>query len=262
MFKPELKGFEQEPSAEKLKNFLERAAGELRQDGVPADTDMRINADAFAGVYPPAVLESDKKLVQEYQKIFGEKGEKKSTQETFGEQLEMLKTAVFYKNLKNDFIVIRSSFYDDIKNKIDNVLLDRRTGNLVCAFDEVCDTTGDIYEGKKEKVLMKNTSEHGVKLKYGLGIERESGAFKVIKQSAEHIPIFYLALPKKHLRTALEQFNPSASVQSPFESKLFYYFIAALDLQMKDLELRVERLHPELKRRLLNFGKVLKERRG
>jgi hypothetical protein len=50
---------------------------------------------------------------------------------------------------------------------------------------------------------------------------------------------------------------PSASEQSDFEKRLFQYFIASIDAQIKGLELFSGRLEDELKDRLKAFGKMV-----
>lgn len=113
---------------------------------------------------------------------------------------------------------------------------------------------------KRQRFLERNTREQGVRLKYALGIERQSGKVFALN-GAENIPVFYLALPEEHLKTAEAQFSSSME-QSSFERKLFSYFVAALDLQVRDLELKSGRLAPALKNRLENFRDCLKSRFG
>jgi len=67
-------------------------------------------------------------------------------------QLEKAITAIFYKIIGSKFLVMRASTYDDYANRVDNVIVDRATGDVVCTFDEVHDAgKGDRRAEKEEK---------------------------------------------------------------------------------------------------------------
>ena len=160
--------------------------------------------------------------------------------------------------MKKDFVVLRSSAYDDIKNGVDNIIIERSTGNLVCALDEVEDTSGKIYEKKKEAVLNRNIERNGVNLKYGLTFEKEGDKMKLKLGEMKGLPIFYLALPKDHVEKGIKSFIPSEGQSSDYEKKLFSYFIASLNSQIKALELNPRHLDSKLKERLDAFERCLK----
>ena len=235
---------------EKLEVFLREASSELKENGFPVEEDCRINMDAFETKYSPETIENDKeriKLKEESWLTGKEKAERS------GEKLEMLKTATFHKFLKKDFFVLRSSIYDDVRNKIDNVIVEKDTGNLVCAFDEVADTTGPRFEEKKEKVLERNSKGGGF-LKYGLKIEEG----KVVLSSEKNIPIFYLPLSDNDVREGIEKFTPS-SEKSEYEKKIIGHFLSLIDSQIFTLRQKVFPLNHNLRRRLDHFEKKLKE---
>lgn len=54
---------------------------------------------------------------------------------------KILKTSIMHKMAGERFIVVRSSHFDDITNKVDNVIVDRDTGHTICALDEVSPKT-------------------------------------------------------------------------------------------------------------------------
>ena len=56
---------------------------------------------------------------------------------------EMSLTLLLNKFLKKDFIVARASSYDDYNNGIDNVLIDKTSGEVLCGFDEVMVKKGE-----------------------------------------------------------------------------------------------------------------------
>jgi len=148
---------EEEENREKLENFIKRTAENLQREGVPVTEDCRIDISAFSKVYSENVIERDKKLIKEYESQWypglSEEEIKKERLKIDGEKLERSKNVIFAKNLGKDFIVVRTSLYDDIKNKVDNLILEKETGNLVCALDEVADISEQRLEEKKNKVF-------------------------------------------------------------------------------------------------------------
>lgn len=242
-----------------IKAFLESTAGELREnEGVPVDALGRIDMEAFQNIYPD--LRKDKELVEMWEEEWypglTHEAREEERMRSDGEKLEMLKSAVFHKNLGSQFIVTRASRYDDIKNKIDNILLERKTGNLVCAFDEVGDTSGSIYEEKKNKIFERNTKEHGASLKYGISFEEVSGRQELRLGAVDHVPIFYIALPKTHIERGVNQFIPRQA-PSDFERKLFEYIVATLYAQIQGLELLDFRMDDKVKARVATFHSFL-----
>ena len=227
-------------SAEKtaeLAKFIERAAAAYRAEGIPVLPDGRINMTAFRDVEPD--LQKDEEKVREMKAMFEEQAEAEGLEKsaTDGEKLEMLTHAVMHKSLSKKFIVARSSYFDDIYNKTDTILFDRQTGDPICTFDEVGDTKGSLYEKKQAAVRDRNLGKGGITLKYGLKLEDAEGKKKMVPGAVQHIPVFYIALPKDRIEKGVREFEPSAERQSDFEKKLFEYFLQALAFQVQGLEL-------------------------
>lgn len=260
-----MKSLEQREPAEKSLEYIRRvaafirsAAEKLREDDrLPVRNDGRIDMSAFSDVHPD--LKKDEQTVRKWQKEWhGNLTENELEEERLksdGEKLELLKSAIFTKNLGSEFIVTRASLYDDIKNGIDNVLIERHTGYVVCALDEISTTSGVELETKKERVLKRNMAAGGATLKYGIILKDIGGQKQFTLGRIEHIPVFYIALPKEHIEKGLENF--SASGQSDFEKSLFEYFISTLHAQVKGLELFNLRLDSALKERAHAFRGML-----
>jgi len=245
---------ESERRVEKLQDFIGKTAEKFKKEGLSVTGDCRIDLRAFLNIYSQKQIDKDEEEVREKQKKWydnasPEEIKEKKKRET-GEQLEKLKTIIFDKFLGNDFFVVRSSSYDDIKNGVDNVILDKKTGNLVCAFDEVGETSGKRYEKKKREILEKNEEESGGKLKYGIKISKEG---KIELGQAENLPIFYLALSKGKIENGIDSLSEG---RSDFEEKLFHFFRSSLESQINDLKLE-ENLSPQLEERISQFEKVL-----
>ncbi|MCK4453744.1 hypothetical protein KAU51_00090 [Candidatus Parcubacteria bacterium] len=250
------KGKEDQGYIEKLSNFLKEIAESLRTEKVPVDDDCRIDMDVFKDIYN---VEKDKKSIQRaeskwlgYEDLNEEEKRAEKLKHT-GEQLEMLVTAILGKFLGKDFIVVRSSRYDDIKNQIDNLILEKETGNVICAFDEVGESRGPRFEEKKEAILDKDREQGGV-LKYGLKIEK--GELKLDPQ--KNIPVFYLALKEGLIKKGVKEFIPSSEDKSDFEDKLFEHFKTSILSQISALLLELK-LNPEIEKRISYFEEVLKK---
>lgn len=247
-----------EKKKEEIKDFLESISFQLKKEGMPVERDCRIDIGTFKDIYSPEVLKNDQETVKEYRKEwYGKLAE--SGLVSGGEELEMLKTAIFYKNLSREFVTLRSSSYDDIKNGVDNIILERKTGNLVCALDEVEDISGKRYETKRDAVLERNIRRDGAILKYGLTFENEKDKMKLKFGELRNLPIFYLALSEDHVEKGIKSFIPSQEEKSDYEKKLFSYFIASLNSQIKALKLAPQPLNPKLKERLNSLEDSLKK---
>lgn len=215
-----------ESSAEKLFPFIKEISENLKKEGVPVGEDCRIDMKAFSS-YGGGVKE-DMEKVRDFEKNWypnlSEERVKEEKQKKSGEKLEMLIVVLFHKFLKDKFIVARSSPYDDIFNGIDMLILEKETGNLICAFDEVADTHGPNLQNKIKEITEKNKS--GGKLKYGLKIENN----EIKKGVVMGAPIFYLALPKERINDGIKNLSTGAE-KSDYEKKLFKYFIDLIQLQ-------------------------------
>lgn len=254
---------EEERNREKLISFIKEIAENLREKGLPLTEDCRIDMRAFEEIYPEETIKKDQELVRKYEwkeyKGLSEEEIRKEKTKRDGEKLEMLKTAIFAKNLGEDFIVARTSLYDDFKNKIDNLILEKETGNVVCAFDEVGESMDERYQEKVEKVMTRNTKEGGAGLEYGFKVEKDKeGQSKLVLGREKNIPLFYLVLPKRHIEGGIKELIPSFGEKSDYEKKLFNYFLNALFHQINYLKLGPD-LNPTLRRRIDNFEKTLQK---
>ncbi len=255
---PKTPAFEGEPDIAKIENFIEGVSSRYRDEGIPLGHNGRIDMAAYKKLY----FDAEKDIIwsREWEREwFGNVPEAEAQEKrrrTEGEQLEMLAYAVFTKNLGERFVVARSSPHDDRTNKVDTVILDRATGNLVCAFDEVGATSGADFE-KKQNLVQEHNLKGGASLKYGIGIDEREKNGKVILSSADRLPLFYIALPPDRIKKGLKEFIPDPVNQSDFEKKLFAYFVAAISAQITALELYSKRLNPDLKKKLDGFRDVM-----
>jgi hypothetical protein len=254
MEQPNLSGPEQGDDIAKVERFLESTTMRYRAEGVPLGNDSRIDMAAYKGLYPDVAkdLERNRDWGKEWFGGLSPEMARERRRLTEGEQLEMLAYAILAKNLGERFVVARTSPHDDRVNKVDTIILDKETGNLVCAFDEVGDASGVNYE-KKQTLVRDRNLKGGASLKYGIGVRREKGKQEVVPSAAEHLPLFYLAVPGDRVKKGMKEFVADPVQQSEFEERLFSYFIATISAQIGALELYHRRLDPELKKKLEDF---------
>jgi len=117
---------------------------------------------------------------------------RQESRKNMGSQMELLAMILFHKFFSKDFMVVRSSTYDDYKNGIDMILVDRRTGAVICAFDSVIGyPASDRIEEKKE-TIEEIVGRDGATLKYGFRVKQEYGKPTLEEKELESLPIFCL----------------------------------------------------------------------
>jgi len=243
-----------------VREYLKENYLKMEEEGLPIDLDGRINPEFFKDIYSRQVLEDDRRLVEELlKKEYEGYGDlslaeiKKIKAKQLGEQFECLATAIFQKFFSNRFYILRSSEYDDQINNVDNILIDKESGNIICAFDEV----GEIklkdkrFEDKKEQVLNINLEKEGARLKYGVIFGPQTKTFTPSR--VNHIPIFYLALSPFMVQEGIKNFKEDKD--NEYDQNLYKYFRDSLSAQITELKLRL--LHPELLQKIDNFEQTI-----
>lgn len=140
---------------------------------------------------------------------------------------EMALTVMLHKFLKEKFIVARSSTYDDYNNGVDQVLVYKETGEVVCGFDEVIGNNGDDGGLKKAAKLERLMARGGARIKYGA---KKVGT-ELVRGEVREIPAFYMSLSKAELAELLESLSSSSERISAPEEKLFEKLINSLETQ-------------------------------
>lgn len=205
--------------------------------------------------------ENDKKFVSEREDTWSR--EMGKSRETWSRDKETNKsslaetgiTLLFDKALHEDFVVCKSSKYDDYKHGVDNIILDKETGNIVCGFDDVLGHHGDDGGQKKKDKIRKIMERGGVSLKHGLGFKDDD--FLEIKD-LHNLPAFYLAISKKDLELLLEDINNENESQiSETEKNLLLKFISSMEEQLSDFNNK--NLNTKLQTNILEFEKSLQK---
>jgi len=163
-------------------------------------------------------------------------------------QMEMAVTALLSEMLPEDFLIVRTAAYDDYKNGVDNLILDRKTGEVVGAFDEVHEG-GDGRRTEEKKLKIQNIARKGgARIRYGLRLAEG----KLTRASLEGVPVFYLGLESSEL---LELVQGLAENDSKKKEKIFHKLLSSLRLQHGELEKNANTAL--LRARLASFGQSL-----
>ena len=173
-------------------------------------------------------FKKDKKKVKELEK----KWHKEEKEKNFGELWEKAKTIILNRIIGTEFIVVRASKHDDYENGIDNIIIDKETGNVVCAFDEVSAEKGTEKEAEKSEKVEGKNKEGGATIKYGITVNEEN---KIIKKEIKNIPVFYLRLSGRDLVKLLHEMDYESEEPLEIELEVFDDLINSLEGQLKEL---------------------------
>lgn len=242
--------------AEKYKPVLDEKTAELSK---------RLNneyGDIFASDASISLSsEKDKEFVDEREDAWSK--EMGKSKETWLKDKEMNKsslaetaiTLLLDKALHDDFVICKSSKYDDYKHGVDNVILDKETGNIVCGFDDVLGHSGDDGGDKKKDKIRKIMERGGVNLKHGLGFQVD-GSLET--KELYNLPAFYLAISKEDLELLLENINnkEEGSIDE-IEKNLILKFINSMEDQLNNFN--NDNLNTKLQVNILKFEKSLQK---
>lgn len=181
-------------------------------------------------------------------------------------KLEMLVTLIFRKVLGEDYLVMRASVYDDYANGVDNIIVNKKTGQIICAFDDVHDRKeGESLAAKNAKIIEKaklkkdkkgRTVSGGTNLKYAVTTTHDG---KIMKASFSNIPIFYVAMVRQDLETAFSKIDWSNPDKASAEEHAIFGKFASGILQQAEMLLQQAETDPALKPRLLETADFFKE---
>jgi len=265
---PKHENRERVPLVEKLKSVMSRVAQEVNREvkeryGLEGlvDESLHIDPAQFArekgGTYDEADIFDDEGAiyaqdrfncsaddvgVQEFYKkeygietpegIVAKHREKKDASKS--NQAEMIITALLHKVLKERFLVVRSAVYDDYNHGMDNLILDKETGAVICAFDEVLENQGDRERGANKKIekIKRVAIKGGTEAKYGIALKDEV----LTRAHVRNVPVFYLTLESKDLIELTDQLFKNNPDIAEAEAKLFAHLVGSIKEQKEILQ--------------------------
>ena len=130
-----------------------------------------------------------KNIVSTKSEIYGDKKD-------FPQMAELAITVFLNKIIGDRFIVVRSSKYDDYEHGVDNVLVDKQTGFVVCGFDQVLGMGDNDGSDKKREKVEKINLKGGARLEYGIKLDENQ---KIQISKMKNVPAFFLGLTKDDL---------------------------------------------------------------
>lgn len=167
---------------------------------------------------------------------------------------ELAITVLLHKVLGDDFIVTRSSKFDDYKHGVDQVIIYKPSGEVVCGIDEVILKSGDSDSSMKSEKLQKIMNSGGASIKYGARLKEIHSVVKtaekkydiietgnnLVRSEVYHVPAFYMAISKLELGELLENLKTSSDEISSFEKNTFNKLFDSLASQVSRQDLKGE----------------------
>ncbi len=171
------------------------------------------------------------------------------------ELAEMISTYIMSKFIGDDYIIARASTYDDYRG-VDNIIVNKKTGAVICAFDDLHE---DIYNNderdtaleEKKQWAIKMAERGGQKIKYGFGMDNG----KIIKKQLTNVPKLFLRFSVADLDNAINSIDCSdLTNKTEGESLIFNRIIEQLVSQVD--ELRTHSDNPEYLKNLESINQL------
>jgi|GEM_PF-5325075 len=222
----------------RLDAFNAIAAEQLGQEGVFVDNELRITKEeeyVNAGLVTSGQLAYCRGYVIDMEaKFAAERSQRAELDETiiFGEQMEKLVAALFYKMFNGEYIVARTNRFDDISGGIDMILVHRETGKVIGAVDAVVGNDQSERVQQKQTKAFEKTQKGTGKIVYGIG--RKDG--KTVLQSHEGVPVFCLDLSKKELIDCISNVDLRQEGFSEQEQKIVGEFLKSMGDQLDEVK--------------------------
>jgi hypothetical protein len=160
---------------------------------------------------------------------------------------EMAATMVLHNGLRDKFFVVRASPHDDHEHGVDNLIINRATGEIVCGFDEVVGGADDPRVRAKEEKKRKAIARGGVRVDYGFTIDQG----RVTKRSFDHLPVFSFRLEREEIDGLLTEAENGAA-PGPQSKHTLERFFHDMDGQLAQ-SLAAPGVSPELKTLLASY---------
>jgi uncharacterized Zn finger protein (UPF0148 family) len=176
-----------------------------------------------------------------------------SREKSKSNQVEMVIMVLLHKILSEEFLVVRSAKLDDYASGVDMLIVNRKTGAVICAIDDVHKEGED--DSKKAEKTRRIADKGGTTVRYGLASRNN----ELKRTKLEHVPVFYLGLNSEQFNELLNAMGSGiGSAASAKEIEIFSQFVQALEtqkdgiasliLKSKDLRNNITQLGSSIKR--------------
>lgn len=223
-----------------IRDFLD-ANGRVSMEHFIEDFGKEVESD-LAHVYEKEKEWSgaeDERIRQFYKETYGIEGEKEivgkfkeNKEKDKNAQLEKIISCLFHVAFGSEYLVMQSSAFDDYEGQFDTVVIDKKTGDVVCTFDEVHDHAQASRAAKKKERMEKIMHAGGKTLKYGLEIKDG----EVRRKEIHNLPVLCIGMDTASIENILKHVDELSDMQiSPEEEEVCMHILASLREQIRDL---------------------------
>ncbi len=226
-------------------------AQELQSGGLPVDDRMRIDSNLFikSDTYARSVVDRDNTyILKRLQSAHPGKGLEEirdNEHETIGYQAEVLINELLRKGLSDRYLVVRTAEYDDWKQGVDMLVIDKKSGEIVIGLDasdnkeaykKRGDEANDLLQVKKGKVERRNLAG-GFEIKYGISIKHRDLDKPVVEYGhASNIAVFVPSLISDLVIAGYRIVAPFAEGLNDEEDKYVRLFLSQIITQIRQLK--------------------------
>ncbi|MCK5466792.1 hypothetical protein KAI56_04850 [Candidatus Parcubacteria bacterium] len=253
----------EQKSVDGIKNLLKHFATEINTKYGPPDiVDKR---GAIIGKEENEIVEELEFKFKDDNESFEDSRNRKENKH--GIIFEMLITVIFNKILKEEFIIVHTSVEDDLTHHADNVIIEKKTGNVICTLDEAnVDVESKRYYKKLDEIKKYN-KKNGTTIEDGVKLNKEN---KLVETTIRNVPLFLLQISEKRLKEVLEKMDINLGKDgseigiSEIELEVFDELIKSLVRQTDMLlnEKLPEKVKENIKRFSDSLEKIEKIRKG
>lgn len=154
-----------------------------------------------------------------------------------GSKAEMMVDIILNRVLGDDFIVARTTKYDDYFSGTDFIIVNKKTGKTMCALDSLAGSETKLQEGdtpltikKADKTLRIVEKNGGAHIKYGIKIK----GGKLALAPLDNMPVFYLDISDKKYTELAEDIARNEGELSKKILLVFWQFINSLKEQQEN----------------------------
>ena len=267
MRKKRIENFERFQKEEKENNKLERLLREqvnnLRKVGVPVNENLRIDMKKFKDILSEERVNEDIKTLKEvkrnqYKRELTLEEIEKIEKERKGEKGEIFVCLLLQKFLGDNFLVLRTSLYDDRVNKVDLFVVNKKTGNIDFTIDVSVNPPFSLSLFEKQKRLLERNTSSGTLLTYGIKFEKGKAQ---PSSYVKYLPLFSINLPPRILEKGINSIT-SLKEKAPQEKAIFDRFKTQIEEQINQIKEKCftenKRPHPNLERKLTQVEELIK----
>ena len=201
---------------EKIDALNIEMAGYYAQFGIQLDRQGHIKPENFQQCRTAEELQRHREYVQKREQMHREQDENSIESELF----EHLVPIIFTKIASDRVIAVRTAKYDDLKNGIDTIVINRENGDIVCSIDEIIFSSEATLRKKENRLISVNDKRAYLNYPYH---KKEDGSFEPSRFGGD-FPLCYLPIPRGIVLKIISQMGGLNEV-TDLERKAFNYFI-------------------------------------